>query len=110
MGEGDPAESGIDLATGVAGVHVVVALLLQVVAHLERGDHVRVVGLGDGQRVAEVVRVAVGEGDGVAPDVAGRHGRHRIAGQERIDGERVVAVAHQEAGVAEEGEFEGHGM
>ena len=83
--------------------------LLQVVADLERGDDVRVVGLGDGERVAEVVGVAVGQGDGSALDIPGSDRGHRIAGEEGIDRERVLARAEQEAGMTEKGEFEGHG-
>ena len=57
--------------------------------------------LGDGDRVADVVAVAVGQQDRGGVDVLGADSRLGIAGQERVDEDGGVAVGELEAGMAE---------
>ena len=107
-GEGDEAEVGVDTAAGVAGVALFDALLGAVFADFEGGDECGVVLFDDGEGVAEVVGVGVGEGDVVAGDVLGFVDGERVAGEERVDDEFVFAIIEEETGVAEEGDGEGH--
>ena len=65
-------------------------------------DDRRAGALGDGDGVAEVVAVAVGEQDRVGGDLVGRRGGLRVAGQERVDEHGRRRRLQREGGVAEE--------
>ena len=61
--------------------------------------------LGDVDRVADVVGVAVGEEDVRRVDVAGLLRRLRVPGEERVDEHAHVPLLDQEARVAQEGDL-----
>ena len=54
--------------------------------------------LGDGDRVADVVGVAVGQQDRVGGDLVGGRGGLRVAGQERVDQDGRAVVLEREGG------------
>ena len=93
---------------GVAGLALVDSLLAQVFSDLEGGIDGGAVGLGDGDGVAGVVGMAVGEDDVAATDVGGLHRGDGVAGEKRIDRDAVVPGLQQEAGVAQECDVDGH--
>ena len=81
--EGHPPEVALDLSARVAGtaLHIVFA---QILADLEAGEDRRIIGLGNGDGVTNVVGMAVRDGDKLALDLVGRHRRDGIVRQERV--------------------------
>ena len=68
--------AAVDRAAGIAGIDPFDPLPCEIHADLEIGDDFRAARLGDGERVADMVIVAVREQD--MRGVAGRPGRNRV--------------------------------
>ena len=92
---------------GAAEVRVahVDALAADLVRQLDDRDDRRAGALGDRDRVAEVVAVAVRQQDRRRVELVRARGGSRVARQERVDEHGRPAVAQREGGVAQEAQL-----
>ena len=81
------------------------AQLGQLVGDLDEREHRRARALGQLDGVAVVVGVAVREQDVRRLELVGRHGRLRVARDERVDEDPRVAVAQLDGRLAEEADL-----
>jgi hypothetical protein len=115
IGRGVPGRNDFHRATAEGGRAAMIepddvgrALRLQPAADLDGADQLRVVRLRQGDRVTDVIVVAMGEQDSVGFDVGDGDRRLRIAGDERIEGHDVaIAILQQKRRMADVGQL-GH--
>ena len=81
------------------------ALLGELVGDLHDRHDVRAGALGDRDRVAEVVAVAVRQQDRIRAQIVGGDRRLRVAGEERVDQHSRVSVGQLEGRVAKEADL-----
>jgi len=104
-GELDATEGEIESAAKAHGMGFFDALAREPIRDLIGADHGSVVLFGDGDGVADVVEMAMGDEDEIAPDVIGFYLGEWVVSEEGVDEEGVGGALEEEAGVAEVGNF-----
>ena len=112
VGHGDPSKGHIDASAGIGGLEFLQPFLAKHVAEFEGAKHRCVAPLGDGQRVTDVILMAMGEGDmGAGERLSGDPRRLGlgISRDEGVDEDGVRPITQAERGMSVKGDLDAHG-